>query len=192
MFDLVSGADIPGIDRTGDCRIVCALYYRPRVPKNRNFLTVNIEAHQIFIVFHGHVCRKSFSKLFQIEFRWPRRRDLYRVSAAEDRREFFCFSVKKFVFMNAQHTQSAFGDVSLIRCQSFDQTSICISERCREVVSPTSSFIASVTCIAEILAMIGMMTPAVSQVGELPASGMSSNMHRRHGVRPGITVIVVP
>ena len=44
----------------------------------------------------------------------------------------------------------------------------------------------------EMLAMIGIITPAVSQVGELPASGISSKMHRRQGVLPGIIVIVVP
>jgi hypothetical protein len=36
------------------------------------------------------------------------------------------------------------------------------------------------------------MTPAVSQVGEEPASGISSKMQRRHGVTPGMIVIVVP
>jgi hypothetical protein len=42
------------------------------------------------------------------------------------------------------------------------------------------------------LAMIGMITPAVSHVGELPASGMSSKMQRKHGVSPGMIVMVVP
>ena len=31
-----------------------------------------------------------------------------------------------------------------------------------------------------------------AQVGELPASGISSKMHRKQGVSPGMTVIVVP
>jgi hypothetical protein len=40
--------------------------------------------------------------------------------------------------------------------------------------------------------MIGMITPAVSHVGEDPASGISLKMHLKHGVWPGMMVIVVP
>ncbi|GAC1395775.1 MAG: hypothetical protein NVSMB56_10050 [Pyrinomonadaceae bacterium] len=40
--------------------------------------------------------------------------------------------------------------------------------------------------------IIGMMTPAVSQVGALPAGGISSKTQRRHGVTRGRTVIVTP
>jgi hypothetical protein len=51
---------------------------------------------------------------------------------------------------------------------------------------------ASETWIDEMLEIIGIITPAVSQVGELPASGISAKIHRRHGVSPGMIVIVVP
>jgi hypothetical protein len=54
------------------------------------------------------------------------------------------------------------------------------------------SLIASETCTAETILMIGMITPAVSQVGALAAGGASSNTQRKHAVRCGRIVIVTP
>ncbi len=68
----------------------------------------------------------------------------------------------------------------------------CISEPWSDPKSPTNIFNASATCVAETVAIIGIITPAVSHVGDEPASGISSNMHRKHGVLPGMIVIVVP
>jgi hypothetical protein len=40
--------------------------------------------------------------------------------------------------------------------------------------------------------MTGIITPAVSQVGDEPAGGASRKTQRRHGVARGRTVIVTP
>src|SRR6185312_11063672 len=43
-----------------------------------------------------------------------------------------------------------------------------------------------------IIEVIGMITPAVSQVGPEPGSGRASRTHRRHGESSGTIVIVKP
>src|ERR1043165_191847 len=88
--------------------------------------------------------------------------------------------------------QSGFGVASLILRHSFCQTSNCISEPCNLAKLLVSSLSASVTWAAETMLMIGMITPAVSQVGALAEGGASSNTQRKQGVWCGRIVIVTP
>jgi len=51
---------------------------------------------------------------------------------------------------------------------------------------------ASAASISPITAATGPIIPASRQLAISPGSGASSNRHRRHAVRPGITVIACP
>ena len=57
---------------------------------------------------------------------------------------------------------------------------------------PVSSLRVSVTCTADMTLTIGMITPAVSQVGALAGAGISSKMQRRHSDWCGRMVIETP
>src|SRR5437660_7100861 len=91
-----------------------------------------------------------------------------------------------------QAGQSGAGLPGLILRHSLRQTSNCISELCNCDDCRVSNFKASLTCTAATTLMIGIITPAVSQVGALAAGGASSKTHRRHGVRCGRMVIDTP
>src|SRR6185369_12133409 len=95
-------------------------------------------------------------------------------------------------FRIAQVGQSSAGFLRAIRRHSFFQTSNCISELWRSSVAPVRSFKASAVWTAATTFMIGIITPAVSQVGALAAAGASGKMQRRHGVWPGRIAILTP
>src|SRR6266496_369169 len=74
------------------------------------------------------------------------------------------------------------GPPGLIFLHSLRHTSNCMSDLCSSSTWPVIIFKASLTCTAATTLMIGIITPAVSQVGALAAGGGSSKTHRKQAV----------
>ena len=92
----------------------------------------------------------------------------------------------------AQQKQSGFREGRLIESYWLSHMSTDAILQLTFFWAPDNSFNASATCIAATTATIGPMTPAVSQVWDMPAGGVLSNMQRRHALSPGIIGKVSP
>ena len=57
---------------------------------------------------------------------------------------------------------------------------------------PERNFKASADCSEEMIATIGPITPAVSQVGVVPGAGADSIRQRRQAVSPGMIFMTTP